>query len=791
MKIEKEINKLDLLFLNIPKSLSDLFEEEGYIETKDHGRFIIKEKNLANDGYEIVGRYDLEEFNDWIDAKAYVTETPKEMLEDLLQGKDWTVVSSITTKRTVTATNVSMIALIKQIVDTFNAEVMFNNVTKTIYVEEELGSDKGVYFHNELNLRRLNISSDTYDFATRMIPRGINGEGIEQINNGVPYVENHTYSDKIVTVIWEDERYTHMDKLKADAEKKLEVLSKPRRAFTADIVNLAKSSKEYSILDYSIGDTITLIDSNLKEMVKHDALLDTWGDLEDYTWGELSNREWGDLSYSFDRIKEKQRIVKLVHYPDNPLKDTIDIENRPRKLGDREEERIENLEGSNSVIKASLELLEDSVVSTVEKIENLRIEAENRLYQSQTQIPFELNQGRGTLQLFREAYHPYYKVVSDTNIDLSAAFPQSQYAEDLTGEEVTISLDVLVDVDRVVNIDGKDFEVKGNRWTRIHVTKMFPINDTVNKRVRTPYSRQITRDKIIGNKLIDSLSTDINTIYYRNLQVQRGDVPTNWTLTPEELEADVNRLISEFKQVEDSISLLVKRNEDSGRFEVNTEGIIAEINKTDGVGKVKTVGVTINEYGLTVDGGAVIVRDSENTAIVTSQGLKIVFVYTSSGELNGFQKIGVWNEFGDVVRREAFFFVNIPDKLTITKAELSVISMPTYKSGYSFADGFYHARNLSLYRESDMKGFIYFPYAGSCVVLYDSGGTNITNDVWGGVWSPSGDGVQEKIGDVTNILTSGKNSFIVKTSDSVGSQANERYNGGLQFTLVVEGYLRG
>lgn len=754
MRIEKEINKLDLLFFNIPKSLADLFEEEGYIETKDHGRFIIKEKNLANDGYEIVGRYDLEEFNDWIDTKAYVTETPKEMLEDLLQGKDWTVVSSITTKRTVTATNVSMIALIKQIVDTFNAEVMFNNVTKTIYVEEELCEDKGVYFADELNLRRLNISSDTYDFATRIIPRGLNGEGIEQINNGVPYVENHTYSDKVITVVWEDERYTNMDNLKADAEKKLEVLSKPRRAFTCDIANLASVSDEYSILDYSLGDTITLVE-----------------------------KESG--------TREKQRIMKLVHYPDNPLKDTIDIENRPRKLGDREEERIENLEGSNSVIKASLELLEDSIVSTVEKIENLRIEAENRLYQSQTQIPFELNQGRGTLQLFREAYHPYYKVVSDTNIDLSAAFPQSQYAEDLTGEEVTISLDVLVDVDRVVNIDGKDFEVKGNRWTRIHVTKMFPINDTVNKRVRTPYSRQITRDKIIGNKLIDSLSTDINTIYYRNLQVQKGNVNTNWTLTPEELEADVNRLISEFKQVEDSISLLVKRNEDSGRFEVNTEGIIAEINKTDGVGKVKTVGVTINEYGLTVDDGAVIVRDSENTAIVTSQGLKIVFVYTSSGELNGFQKIGVWNEFGDVVRREAFFFVNIPDKLTITKAELSVISMPTYKSGYSFADGFYHARNLSLYRESDMKGFIYFPDVGSYVVLYDSGGTNITNDVWGGVWSPSGDGVQEKIGDVTNILTSGKNSFIVKTSDSVGSQANERYNGGLQFTLVVEGYLRG
>jgi hypothetical protein len=141
------------------------------------------------------------------------------------------------------------------------------------------------------------------------------------------------------------------------------------------------------------------------------------------------------------------------------------------------------------------------------------------LYQSQTQIPFDLNVGTGSIQLFREAYHPYYKVTSDTNIDLSASFPQSQYAEDLTGEEVTISLDVLVDVDRVVNIDGREFDVKGNRWTRIHVTKEFPENTTRNTRVRVPYSRQITRDKIITRntrvflivgKLLEIKSLEIN-----------------------------------------------------------------------------------------------------------------------------------------------------------------------------------------------------------------------------------------------------------------------------------------
>ncbi len=287
-------------------------------------------------------------------------------------------------------------------------------------------------------------------------------------------------------------------------------------------------------------------------------------------------------------------------------------------------------------VKTQIKVIEGEITQSIEKIENLVVDASNRLYQSQTQILFGFNSGIGEIQLFREAYHPYYKVVSDTNIDLSAAFPQSQYAEDLTGEEVTISLDVLVDVDRVVNIDGKDFEVKGNRWTRIHVTKMFPINDTVNKRVRTPYSRQITRDKIIGNKLIDSLSTDINTIYYRNLQVQKGDVPTNWTLTPEELDSQIERYESEIKQLADEISLTVKKG-----------GIISEINQTAEevrilAEKIKFEGlVTANDNFMILEDGSIIAKNATIEGDITSENADIKGKVTAtSGKIGGYDISG-------------------------------------------------------------------------------------------------------------------------------------------------------
>ncbi len=481
-RIEQELNITDTLLFNIPKSLGDIFEEEGYVETKEDGRFVIKEKNLTNDGYEIVGKYDLEELLEWVESESYVTMNIIDMFNDLLEGTGWQIkygdewgrnllrnsdfVNGIENwtgnqnvslsivdknlkvifnqetstpgvktlknlilptgtytisakvkgsyqglkftfyagrsslpgkykeltgewevvtrtvdlkepldhqfcmltsgqtlgsyflidwikiekgsqatpwtpapedltlpKRTVTGTNMSILEFLYKAVDTFKYDIRFDNITKTIYVADELGADKGVYFHDEVNLKSLNTTSDTYDFATRLIPVGFNGMGIELINDGKSYVENHTYSDKIVTVYWQDERYTVMENLKADAEKKLAKICKPLRSYSAEVQDLSRS-KDYKILSYEVGDTITLVDKDAN-------------------------------------TKEKQRIIKKVKYLDEPEKDSVVIANRPRYLGDEQEKIVENLRNSFNITKASLELFEDSIVGKVSEIEGV------------------------------------------------------------------------------------------------------------------------------------------------------------------------------------------------------------------------------------------------------------------------------------------------------------------------------------------------------------------------------------------------------------------------------------
>ena len=91
--------------------------------------------------------------------------------------------------------------------------------------------------------------------------------------------------------IWKDESYTDAAALKEDAEAKLKDLSKPEVSYSADIIDLARQRAGYDDFSFSLGDTITLIDAATG-------------------------------------IREKQRIIKLIQYPQNHTKDECELANK-------------------------------------------------------------------------------------------------------------------------------------------------------------------------------------------------------------------------------------------------------------------------------------------------------------------------------------------------------------------------------------------------------------------------------------------------------------------------------
>ena len=123
------------------------------------------------------------------------------------------------------------------------------------------GTNLGAFVTRDLNLKKTEYKGKSTGFATRLYAYGKDDLSIASVNSGLPYVDDHTYSDRIVCAYWKDERYTVAENLKAAAQERLAELAVPSRSFECDVVDLAKTNPEkYSELDFVMFSVVSLID---------------------------------------------------------------------------------------------------------------------------------------------------------------------------------------------------------------------------------------------------------------------------------------------------------------------------------------------------------------------------------------------------------------------------------------------------------------------------------------------------------------------------------------------------
>lgn len=292
LKVERVLDYDDrTLSFSIPvNAMPEQMILENYIQTETD-EYVIKQININDNYYDITAQLNIDELEGthWETFKT-TEQTALQAANMALAGTGWTCTCDITKKRTITKTNVYTWDILKQIVKTYRVEMIIDSLNRHITFVEQRGSDRGVYFSSQLNLKSVGKQAQTTDFYTRIIPVGKDGLTIESVNGGKKYLENHTYSTKNKTYYWKDERYTVAGNLKEDAAAKLADMAAPRVSYTVDVIDLAKANKKYSFLAYALGDTVTVIDSHTG-------------------------------------IKVKQRIVKLTEYPDSRENNTCEISN--------------------------------------------------------------------------------------------------------------------------------------------------------------------------------------------------------------------------------------------------------------------------------------------------------------------------------------------------------------------------------------------------------------------------------------------------------------------------------
>lgn len=266
---------------------------ECYIRT-DRQEYVVKavEKSSTSAWRKVSCALNIEELEGApFEGFETVEQTVQAAAEFALEGTSWTVETDadITKKRTIRKEDdTTAWEVVKQIVDTYRVELEIDAVNKRLLFHTRRGQDRGAYFIERLNLRSLGVKTSSYGFYTRLIPIG--KDGLHLWQDGQNYIENHQYSDKVITSIWRDERYTVTAALLEDAQARLDEASTPARAYTAELVDLAAQSDKYNALAYDLGDAVLLVSEKTDE-------------------------------------REKQRIVKLDEYPDDPLANKVELSN--------------------------------------------------------------------------------------------------------------------------------------------------------------------------------------------------------------------------------------------------------------------------------------------------------------------------------------------------------------------------------------------------------------------------------------------------------------------------------
>lgn len=240
-------------------------------------RYLIKAINERRTASTVTCALDLDEWKA-VGHQLFssVTQTLSALLNDLLlsdlPNSGWTHTGDelVSIRRTIELECCTAYDIVQKAADTYGVAFQWDTGERVLQViKPDAIEPSGAYLTEELNLKDLCFKGSSSSFATRLYPYGKDGLDIVSVNDGLPYVEDHTYSDKIISAVWKDERYTVPENLRDDAIEKLREMAYPVRSYTCNVADLARASGQYEHLAMGLYSVVTLIDRERSSRVNH------------------------------------------------------------------------------------------------------------------------------------------------------------------------------------------------------------------------------------------------------------------------------------------------------------------------------------------------------------------------------------------------------------------------------------------------------------------------------------------------------------------------------------------
>lgn len=244
--------------------------EEARIRDRDENIYIIKQIDAGNEQVKVVAQIDIDDFKSVMYEKysnnsATVNQTVLSVLPAgwaCIDHSNITIRRTIPTSDTTTDYNVTAWKVLQDCCNVYGVRFRFNSADKIVtIINPKSYENMGAFATRDLNLRELNYKGKSTDLCTRLYAEGADGLTFAALNDGKNYVEDFTYTDKVISAYWKDDRYTDAQSLLDDARAKLAESAIPQRSYDCDVLDLASTNPEvYGFENFSLFNVITLID---------------------------------------------------------------------------------------------------------------------------------------------------------------------------------------------------------------------------------------------------------------------------------------------------------------------------------------------------------------------------------------------------------------------------------------------------------------------------------------------------------------------------------------------------
>ena len=266
--IKEQFDGINYLTFTLPEDVV-VHNEDVVFETIDRQEYVVK---IINGDY-ITCELNLDGLKAQQTDFSNNSETAGNTLTQALSGTGWTGVdqTGLTSKKTISGA-LTPFDIIQKIAETWDGvTALYNTEQKTVtLVFPALNTATVTFLTEDLNLRQLDIAGDSSKFCTRIRAEGANGITFASINDGKDYVENYSYSNKVIygeKIV--DNRFTDAQSLLEYAQSKLDAMAVPSLSYECDVVDVASYDGEYSFLELKMHKAVWLLDKKRNMRIQH------------------------------------------------------------------------------------------------------------------------------------------------------------------------------------------------------------------------------------------------------------------------------------------------------------------------------------------------------------------------------------------------------------------------------------------------------------------------------------------------------------------------------------------